>query len=184
MKKASRARKPAARLVNQKTLCELLDTSRKIVGEWETAGMPFTGERTAKRYDLARVMPWLKDRWLGGGDDTGGGSGGDDLPSKRSAEIKVLIAREAAIQLKMKLASGQWVDRDEVRRMDIKKIHATRAGLEALHRHLAPAIVELGSSDLDEVERLIADHTRNLLWEMAGGGGGQYPPVKQKRGEL
>jgi len=148
--------------VPQKTLCELLGSQRKIILDWERAGLPAERVGRSKVYDLFRVLPWLKERWRG---DGAGGEG----TRKRDAEIKLLIRREAAIELKMQIASGKLLDRYEVEAENAGKVIAVRSGLEALQRSLAPAVAELGEEPtVEEIEIIIWEHVEPLLRTFAG----------------
>lgn len=49
----------------QKWLLGLLESSSKVLLEWENAGMPRNGDK-AKSYNLWQVLPWVKGRLRGG----------------------------------------------------------------------------------------------------------------------
>lgn len=49
--------------LSQKTLVDILGTSRKVLLEWESEGLPLNSDRT---YNLYSVLPWLKTRWYQG----------------------------------------------------------------------------------------------------------------------
>ncbi len=152
----------ALRAVSQKTLCELLDTDRKVIGDWERDGMPARSSGRARLYDLHLVLPWLKKRWMLGEDVAG-------LPSKRQAEIRVLIAREATLKAKMALMSGQYMPVEDVKKREMGHANAVRAGLEAVKRQLAPSFLELGTDPtLEEVEALIDANVDSILRVFAG----------------
>ena len=143
--------------IPQHVLCELVGSDRKMIRAWEVDGMPFAMEGRQKFYDLRLVLPWLKKRWLGGESVLG-------EMSKRSAEIKLLIRREAALQLKMQIMSGQLRDSHEVEAENAQKVIAVRAGIEALRRALAPAVLELGDdATIENAETLIWDYVEPLL---------------------
>jgi len=143
--------------VPQRVLCEITDTDRRQIGRWEADGMPFVVDGRQKYYDLRLVLRWLKKRWMTG--DTGTGE-----LSKRSAEIKLLVRREAALQLKMQIMSGQLRDRNEVEAENAQKVTAVRAGLEALRRSLGPAALDLAeNATIEDAEALVWDYVEPLL---------------------
>jgi len=75
-------------------------------------------------FNTAEALAWLRRHWAGGGS-------GDADTSKRAAEIKLLVRREAALQLKMQIMSGELVHRDDVQRNNCERIKMVRSGLEA-----------------------------------------------------
>jgi hypothetical protein len=58
-----RFRDAGMRALPQKDLEGLLQTPRKVLLEWEEAGMPRNADKP-RTYDLYRVIAWVKDRWL------------------------------------------------------------------------------------------------------------------------
>lgn len=148
----------AAKLPQEEVL-ELLDSTREQARRWKAAGLHVETEGRRVYYDLAPTLAWLRRRWQGGVELDAG-----EATSKRAAEIKLLIRREAALQLKMQLLSGELVHRAEVEKAIIGRILTVKGGLLALRRTLAPAILELGAdATIEQVERLIWDFTRALL---------------------
>ncbi len=159
--RATQKRQAAYHAVPQTELVPMLATTRKSLLEWEAAGLPANRDTKPITYDLFRVLPWLKARWMG---EIGGG----DL-SKRAAEIKLLVRREAALQLKMQIMSGELVHRDDVQAASVAKIRMVKAGLEALRHALAPAVLELDDhATLDQASALIWDYVEPLLNAFAG----------------
>lgn len=172
-RRAVEQRAAVLRSVPQAELVAMIDSSCKVLLQWEADGLPVARSGRSVTYDLYRVLPWLKARWLG--------SGEGPESSKRAAEIKLLIRREAALQLKMQIMSGQLRDRGDVDRENCAKALAVRAGLEALKRSLAPAVLELtDGATLDEAEELIWDHVEPLLRTFAG----DFNRVRHSRGAM
>jgi hypothetical protein len=119
------------------------------------------GRGRAKRYDLTQVLHWLKQKWVGGTEPSG--------RSKRSAEIDLLVARRVHLELKTRIASGEFMDRAEVERGRCERITMVKAGLVALQRALAPAMLELDKdSTLDAAEALVWSYVEPLLFTFAG----------------
>lgn len=155
-RRGAEQRRVAYSCVPQSELVPMLATTRKTLLEWEAAGMPVDRNHGPISYDLYKILPWMRSRAMGETD------GGD--VSKRAAEIKLLIRREAALQLKMQILSGELVHRDEVEIGRCERIKMVRSGLEALKRSLAPAVLELGeTTTLDQAEALIWDYVEPLL---------------------
>jgi len=151
------------RRLPQKDLCTLLGVNREQIRRWKAADLPSEQDGHDVYYDLPAVIGWLRRYWQGGVE-------GDGVEtSKRAAEIKLLIRREAALQLKMQLMSGELVHRDDVERGRCERIKMVRGGLEALKRSLAPAVLELGEeATLDQAEALIWDYVEPLLKAFGG----------------
>jgi len=150
------------RRLPQEDLCTLLAVNREQIKRWKTAGLRSEQEGRAVLFDLAPSLAWLRRHW------EGGGSGEGDT-SKRAAEIKLLVRREAALQLKMQIMSGELVHRDDVERSNCERIKMVRSGLEALKRALAPAVLELAAeASLDEAEALIWEYVEPLLRAFSG----------------
>lgn len=159
--RATQQRQAAYHAVPQTELVPMLATTRKTLLEWETAGMPVDRDNGPISYDLYKVLPWIRSRSVG---ETGGGD-----VSKRAAEIKLLVRREAALQLKMQIMSGELVHRDDVQAASVAKIRMVKAGLEALRHALAPAVLELDDhATLDQASALIWDYVEPLLNAFAG----------------
>jgi len=162
-KRASQAWWSRSRRMPQKDLCTLLGVNREQIRRWKAADLPSEQDGHDVYFDLAAVIAWLRRYWQGGIE-------GDGVEtSKRAAEIKLLIRREAALQLKMQILSGELVHRDDVERGRCERIKMVRSGLEALKRSLAPAVLELGEeTTLDQAEALIWDYVEPLLKAFSG----------------
>ena len=154
-------RDEAYRQCPQAEFCALLGVSRKTFRDWEAAGMPVRREPGRRvNVDLNAVLPWLRQRWTTG-------DGGE--MTKTAAQIKVLVHRAALYQIKERIMTGELLERDQVAQAEVEQITAVRAGLEALGRSLAPAILELGpEATVDEAERLVWDYVEPLLRAFAG----------------
>ncbi len=151
-------------LVNQTELAVLFATDPRVVRRWTADGLPCVTYNREKRYDLGEAVRWLRSRWLGDGDT------GPDGISKRDAEIKVLVAREAALRLKLELAAGKYIDRDALAVADAKKAAAFKYALETLTEWVAEDIVDLGPNrTAEQVEQVIQSDVRELLMACAGG---------------
>lgn len=160
-RRAAEQRRAALRSVPQVDLVEVLGIPRKTLLEWERDGLPVLRSGRAVSYDLYAVLPWLRRRWA-----EGNGSGDT---TKRAAEIKLLIRREAALQLKMQLLSGELIHRDDVERENCRKVASVRSGLEALKLSLAPAMLELGEEvTLDQAQAVIWEYVEPLLRAFSG----------------
>lgn len=148
--------------VRQETLCELLDTSRKIVREWEAAGLPHRGVGKAKRYDLPAVLGWLQRR-MEADDDP-------ETMTKRRAEIKLLVEREASAEARRRLLDAKYISVEEIRRREARQQEVLEYSLEALIRQMTPQVLALGPEPtLDDIENVIKSHVAALLRAMSGG---------------
>lgn len=136
-----------AAAVPQKALCELLDTSRKIVLEWGRAGMPRNADRK-KTYDLFVVLPWLRSRW-------------NTLP----ADGVVLGDNEHDVEYKkyrarMMKANALEKEEELVPRARVREGLGRLAGLlralgARLQRAYDPHAQEMLDETLDEYERVV-----------------------------
>lgn len=153
----------AYRAVPQTELVPMLATTRKTLLEWEAAGLPVNREAHPITYDLFKILPWLKQRWLVGTEP--------GTKSKRDAEIDLLVARKVHLELKTRLATGQLLDRADVERGRCERIKMVRVGLQQLGRALAPAVLELDKdTTLEEAEALIWSYVKPLLAAFAASG--------------
>lgn len=165
-KREEQQRRAVLSRVPQKDIIELFNRQTKTLLDWERDGLQVIREEGRVYYDLFVLIPWFERRLLGV--DSGGSPGHGDM-TKRAAEIKLLIRREAALQLKMQLLSGELIHRDEVERGRCERIKMVRTGMEALKRSLAPAVLELGDdATIEEVEALIWDYVEPLLKAFSG----------------
>ena len=74
--------------VPQETLINLLQSTRRTVLKWENANMPGVRmDGRSKYYNLYRVLPWLKERWLEYGKAT------EKTDEETRARVDALVAR-------------------------------------------------------------------------------------------
>ena len=115
--------------IPQKTLVELLGTSRKILREWEANGLPRKADRN---YDLFAVLSWLKDRWTKKGKEP------SDKESPALERYRLAKAKHAELEL-AKL-SGDLLDRQEVEKGQVERIMAVKSAMFRVPGQAAPVL--------------------------------------------
>lgn len=144
----------ALEVVPLRKMCELLGVNRWRVREWEREGMPWRRERGAKLYDLFQVLPWLRSHWMSGAEKLHG------LPSKRQAEIRLMLAKTTLLRIKTLVFTGEFVEMNDYRASQMRRVLMMKAGMETMHRQIAPMIVEQSA---EQVEAIVREHTDMLL---------------------
>lgn len=157
--------------VPQKTLVQLLDTDRRVVLDWEKAGMRRNpGPASARRvlYNLFHILPWLKTRWL----EDGGGAATDSELQDRYER-----ARTRKMELEVAHLEGEVVSLDQVERERIERIHSVKNALLALPRRAAPEL--MGVETKAEMQDILNRHVEDMLQAFAGGQ--EIPAAKRRR---
>lgn len=150
----TRFRETAARLP-QKVVVDLLATSRKVLLEWEAAGMPRNSDRS---YDLFAVLIWLKRRWLRGEEeDNGVGASSEQL--ERLRRIRADMA-----QIELDARRGEIVERAEVEAQWSRLFAALKQRLLSLGSSLGP---RLEGQHARDIARELNDEMRCRLNDLA-----------------
>lgn len=144
--------------VMQKTLADLLQTSGKVIREWEAAGMPGRRDEGRRaRYDLWVVLPWLKNRWL---------VESREAKSDSPALERLRLARAEQEELKLQELKGRLIDKADVEAGLVARAISLKRGFLAIPRASAPVLA--GMSEPREIEAHLAERMRELLSLYAG----------------
>lgn len=139
---AEELRKSVLSAVPQSVLETLLNTSRKVIREWEEAGMPRNPGSGSVTYDLMVVLPWVKARWMAR--DGGGGT-------IWAEELRLKAARADLIEVHLAEKRGQLVSRDSVRLEGEKFVRRVKQALEVMPQRAAPELVGLETHEIHGV---------------------------------
>ncbi len=138
--------------VSQSTLATLLETSRKVIGELEADGMPHSGVGREKRYDLFKVLPFLKERWLSR-ESAGTSKNLERYRAARASREELALSRDRGEFVRLSMVLAIWSDR----------IVETRVRLQGLPSSLAPQLQGLSVVDADKLmARAIRDVCESL----------------------
>lgn len=140
--------------IPQKSLADMLGTSRKVLIEWEGEGLPRNSDRT---YNLYSVLSWVKTRWACGSKD-------GEKNSPALERYRLAKAQEAEFDLKIK--KGEFIDRDEVERGQIARIMAVKQVMFALPRSVAPYLAMV--TDARKIEEYLTEKMRYICNRFAG----------------
>ena len=136
-----------ATTVSQKALCEMLDTSRKIVLEWGRAGMPRNADRK-KTYNLFVVMPWLRSRWNKFPDDWE--MVGDDEHTLKWKKFRARMSELVVLEKEEEL-----IPRARCREGLLRLAGLLRAMGARLQRAYGPHAQEMLNETLDEFQGVV-----------------------------
>jgi len=161
--------KEQCRRVRQVVLVELLDTSRKMVREWERAGMPRNDDRT---YSLFRVLPWLRRRWVV--DD---GTDGQEKAANSPELERWRKARADMAELELSQRLGEVVLRSLVEEQWGRLLTAVKQNLLGIPNRLAAELALV--NEPAEAQALVDDAIRQALEDLVN----QYKPEGKRKGE-
>ena len=129
--KAERYRDAGMRALPQKDLEGLLQTPRKVLLEWEEAGMPRNADKP-RTYDLFRVIAWVKDRWLAQA------KAKQSDPADTEWERRWKRSRALKAERDLDESEGRLVAREEIEEQLAEAVRTVRARLEVLGDRVAP----------------------------------------------
>lgn len=151
--------------VQQKDLAERV-TSRKVLRDWEGAGLKFNAEGRAKFYPLFDLIKFIFNRGIHGQGIS------EDMQKSRAMELEFKALER---QAKYKAIVGEMVSADEVKREWAGHIKTVRTRLLALPRSMGAT---LDGSDSKEIEQVLREEIHLILKEFAG----EYnTPVRRPR---
>ena len=136
-----------ATTVSQKALCEMLDTSRKIVLEWGRAGLPRNADRK-KTYNLFAVMPWLRNRWNTTPDD-------GEMVGDNEHTLKYQKHRARMMELQVLEKEEELIPRARCREGILRLAGLLRAMGARLQRAYGPHAQEMLNETLDEFQGVV-----------------------------
>lgn len=137
----------------QKTLVDILGTSRKVLLQWESEGLPRNSDRT---YNLYSVLPWLKTRWYQ--------STKEDKNSPALKRYRLAKARMAEVELAEK--RGKLIDLEEVKRGRIERIHMVKRILFSIPHSAAPILATM--NEPREIDKYLNDTMIEVCETFAG----------------
>lgn len=145
----------------QSLVTELLDTSRKVIRQWEDAGMSRNTDR-GKTYDLFAVIPWLKRRWMAGDDD-----------AKASAQDRRRLSTARAELLEIELAEkqGTLVKSEDVEAQGLALVAETKKALFAIPSKVAGRLAQRDSAAIEAELTLEIENALRALSRRFDSGG-------------
>jgi len=123
--KAARYRDEGMRAFPQKDLEGLLQTPRKVLLEWEAAGLPRNADK-GRTYDLWQVLPWLKKRWLEQA------KASPASPEAANARERKIIAEARKREIEVEVLEKSLVSREEAASDRVAIVQAFAAILDRL----------------------------------------------------
>ena len=143
-------------VVSQAQLVSLLDSSRKVILDWERDGMPVTPAqgKTPKSYDLRQVLPWIKARWLQESRDAKESPALERYRTARARREELRLEQESGRVAAVGTMAAWWADR----------VAEARIALTGLGPALAPA---LAGQDLGTIAELISVRCRAICESLA-----------------
>ncbi len=140
-------------------------------------------------WDVERAKAWAAvtlganpaDVWKQPAAGAAGGNG-DTFETLRkqpltAARLKLALVRADMLTLQKAILAGEYVLRTEVEEALIRRVHAVRAGLEALPRQLAGQLA--GQPDERVIEETIDQAIRNALEEFSRHLALPAPPLRE-----
>lgn len=136
-----------ARRLPQKTVCDLFQTTRKVLGEWQLEGLPRNDDK-GRTYDLFNVFLWVKGRWFKTPDDS-------DMIGNSEHVEKFRKYKARMMELQVKEKEGELVPRAEIREGLSRMAGLLRALGARLQRSYGARAQEMINETLDEFEKVI-----------------------------
>ena len=124
--------------------CKLWDISRVTLGTWVTEGFP---QLKRGKYPLFAGAEWVRKFKT------------ETDASMAEAKKREMTARASLRELELLVKEGKLIARDEVLQAFVERIHATKTGLTAFSRKLAPLVankperecMEIMNREIDEL---------------------------------
>jgi len=139
--------------LSQKTLVDILGTSRKVLLEWESEGLPRNSDRT---YNLYSVLPWLKTRWYQGTKEA------KDSPALE--RYRLAKARMAEVELAER--RGKLIDIESVERGRVERIHMVKRIMFSIPNSASPVLATM--SEPREIHKYLNDIMIEICETFAG----------------
>jgi hypothetical protein len=140
------------------------------INGWLGAGCPRNSDRS---YNVLHVCAWLAEKY-------------GQTPYRPSAEtdnekrerIALMRARRLAADQRRRIEAGKLIDKGEVVREQIRRVHAVKSGLLSLEKALAHEIVGVPQA---QAEAIIAERVQDLLNAYADGWNGEREVPKETK---
>lgn len=131
----------ALRRVPQEQLIDLLGASRKVIREWEAAGMLRNVGTRLVTYDLFVVVPWLKDRWTG--------KHRSESSLVETDRARIFAAKATGLELDLGFKKGALVDAAAVRDRGKRLVEQARTKLLSVPSKVAGRCVGLEAQEIE-----------------------------------
>jgi len=143
-----------ARALPQKVMLRVFETSRRVILDWQDAGMPRAKD---KSYDLYSAVPWMRKR-LARSVDSDDGGGSAELERGRGLRANML-------ELDLREREGELLDAAEVKSQWGRLLTTFRQTLLGIPSRLAPALA--ATDDPVETSRLLEEQIAGALAALA-----------------
>jgi|GEM_PF-3349897 DNA-binding transcriptional regulator YiaG len=135
--------------IPQKTLTNLLSTTRKMLMEWESQGLPRNPDNT---YNLYIIIPWLKSRWLS--------KNNPKNENYSPALERFRLAKAMKAELEYEILKGKYMRKDVADRDTIERILAMKDVMFRIPRLASPLLAPL--TDQKQIEQLLKEFMREI----------------------
>lgn len=145
---------------------------------------PFARKGPWKRSDLPKMRRWMAQTLapdLANPDNVLEPDPVADLrlSPERLAKVRLLITRQAKLELERAILAGDFLDKAEERRRDLEKIQVVKSALQGLSRRLPPLLV---GRSVDEISEIIREEATWIMQAFAGEAAGADGPDREAAG--